>query len=157
MDQCHLAIVSASLKQSGIDVRCLVCNFDTLSVEAHTRHLRSKHPYMQDYLDQIKGKKPNETHEQIRLRVKRIKKEDFEILEKNDKNPSLAQKGGSKYEVYIHSKSYGAIEYDLDRAEGDLVWKYVFTEHPQAEFYALQSQPEEKGILSMAYILIRST
>ena len=141
------------MRQSGIEVNCLLCQFQTLSLEAHNRHFKARHGYMEKYLRNNAGN--TETHEAIRSRAKKAKKADFKFL-KLDKNRGTAERDGQQYEVLLHQREYSSIEYDDQKAEGDLVWRYVFEEGRRPEYYAIHSEPGNNQITSYGYIFLKA-
>lgn len=50
MDKKHLALVKNSMRQSGIEVYCLLCKFETISLKGHQNHLDLKHKDIKNYL-----------------------------------------------------------------------------------------------------------
>lgn len=113
---CHFAVVTESLRQSGLEVNCILCKFQTISLTNHQKHLSVKHKYMDSYMkkvnkDEEKGKK-FESHEKIRRRVTRVNRVDYNILKNNKRNPSLAEIEGETYDLFTESKSYNTMEHD---------------------------------------------
>ena len=79
---------------------------------------------------------------------------DFKILKKNKNIPSLAEYNDENYDLIINEKEYGAMEYLEERAEADVVWRYIFEDYPEAVSYAMTFEPEQKTIKVTGYILL---
>ena len=86
-----------------------------------------------------------------------MKKQDFKLSTPDSSGKAVAERDGNKYNVYINKKQYSSLDYDDDKAEGDLIWRYIFEGFKDASSYAIVAEPGEKKINSTGYIFVKSS
>ena len=135
------------MRSSGIEITCLICNWKTVSMSAHQMHLKMKHRYLEDR----KGQEDSGVeHRKIKERVKKI---DGKAVVKLGEGRARYETG--EFKCISHRQAYNAVEYEEERCAGDLVWRYVFEKHRDAQYYYLSTEEQEKAIEVTGHILVR--
>ena len=83
-----------------------MCQFQTISLEAHQRHISTQHKYIEDHLKRRLKDEGNghqkETHESIRKRMNKIDKSECTVKKKNPNHTMVVQRNGVTYDVIVN-------------------------------------------------------
>ena len=61
---------------------------------------------------------------------------------------------GENYRRFSYEHEYSPLQYDLEAAQGNVVWKNIFEKHRNASYYSFEQEGVSKMIKVQAHIYV---
>ena len=56
--------------------------------------------------------------------------------------------------MFVSQRQYGPVEFSEEKAKGDLIWRYIFQDYPDAKYYMLEHKAKHKTVESTGTIFL---